>query len=98
MIQKGRLWWRTDDKYAPVTMFVNCNDLFFWATSDLQEITLDNINSLEETVKEVRSISDTAVEDAPLLWCCRQRKMKPQQPYYKHLDKNIHHLFNACSD
>ena len=37
------LWWRTDGEYAPVTFLVNCNDIFFWACSDCEEITRENV-------------------------------------------------------
>lgn len=90
------LWWRTDSEYAPVTMIVNCNDLFIWACADCELVTAHNIASLEVTIAEVAAIDATAVEDAPLLWCCRQRRRRPQAPYYKHLDPKLHALFDAC--
>lgn len=33
------IWWRTDGEYAPVTIFVNCSDLFWWAHADVEEVT-----------------------------------------------------------
>jgi len=68
----------------------NCNDLFFWATSDLEKIALSDIPDIK-----------TAITDSPdnglILWCCRKRKMRPQTPYYGHL-KGEEHLFDACGD
>lgn len=31
-----------------------------------------------------------------LLFCCRARKMRPQRPYWKHIDEKILPLFLAC--
>ena len=90
------LWWRTDSEYAPVTMIVNCNDLFMWACADAECITPENIEALEQTVAEVAAIDDCLVDEGVLLWCCRQRGFRPQQPYYKHLDAKLHPLFDAC--
>lgn len=90
------LWWRTDGVYSPVTMIVNCNDLFVWACADCETITPENIGALEATVAEVAAIDDCLVDEAVLLWCCRQRGFRPQAPYYKHLDPKLHHLFDAC--
>ncbi len=90
------LFWRTDDKFAPITFMVNCSDLFIWACDDVIDITSENIDSLEATIKEVELIDEDIVDQAPLLWCCRQRGNQPQKPYYKHLNKSLHDLFEAC--
>ncbi len=87
------VWWRTDGEYAPVTMIVNCNDLFYWGCADAEVITEANVEALESTVAEVRAIDECLVDSAPLLWCCRMRKQAPQAPYYKHLDSRLHNLF-----
>ena len=63
------LFWRTDGSYAPITVFAICNDLFYWGTADLEEITGDNIANYEETVKELKAIAEPyragRVEPAP---------------------------------
>jgi len=98
------LWWRTDGNYSPVTMFVNCNDLFYWATADSEEIGLEDLDNLAQAVKDC----DEAAKEAnpgsktlggfygDILWCCRQRKMRPQKPYYKNIEKYLHPLFDSC--
>jgi hypothetical protein len=88
------VWWRTDGQYAPVTMIINCNDLFYWACADAEPISLENIDDLEKTIQEIRDIDDTELSIALLLWVCRNRKMRPQAPYYKHIPTKFHHLFN----
>ena len=83
------LFWRTDGTYAPITLFIRCNDLFYWAMADLEEITPENVRELALALED-------ADLDGPLLFCARARKMRPQGPYYKHLDKKNWHLFDAC--
>jgi len=47
------IWWRTDDEYAPVTFWVNCNDLFYWACADCETITTENFDLILQTVNDV---------------------------------------------
>lgn len=118
------IWWRcTDDEYAPITFFVNCNDLFFWGCADSEEITADKIPDFDKCFEDVRAAAgvpndvkyphDGTQEEkngwsdihnkwwtisswAPLLWCCRQRNMRPQTPFYDAIPQELHALFNAC--
>lgn len=91
-----QVWWRTDGDYSPVTMIVNCNDLFFWACADAESITEDNIGILEESLKELSGSEGEPTELVPELFCCRVRGMRPQPPYYRHIPDNVRHLFDAC--
>lgn len=122
---QNTLMWRTDGEYAPVTFFINCNDLFYWGCSDCEEITAQDMPNLDKCFEDIRTT--TNVNDpkklkfphgdtkenieawckyhdrwwnmsslAPTLWCCRQRKMRPQIPYYELIPKELHDLFNAC--
>lgn len=88
------LWWRTDGEYAPITFFVNCNDLFWWATSDAEDVTPENVHLLEESIKDVEAIDDCS-SWATSLFCCRSRKMRPQGAAYPK-DKRLWPLFDAC--
>lgn len=90
------LWWRTDGEYAPVTMIVNCNDLFFWACADAEAITPENIVEFEQAYEDAAKAYKHGECYAQLLFCCRVRKMRPQTPYYKHIPEQLHGLFNAC--
>lgn len=90
------VWWRTNDEYAPVTMLVNCNDLFFWASADCEPVTAENIDLLEQTVAEVMAIDKTKIHLAPLLWVARVREMRPQGAYYKYFPETLVPLFNAA--
>lgn len=78
--------WTEDLKF-----FVLCNDFFFWACSDLEDLTEENFPEF------VKAVEDAGTE-GPLLFCARQKKMRPQGAFYKHLDKKNWHLFDACGE
>lgn len=88
------IWWRTDDEYAPITFFVNCNDLFWWASADCEKVTPENIHLLEESLKDIAEIDDCS-EMGGELFCCRSRKIRPQGAAYPK-DERMWSLFDAC--
>lgn len=92
----SQLWWRTDGEYAPVTLFISCNDLFAWATADEEPVTQENIAILEQAVADIQAITPDDPSLADLLFCCRVRGMRPQRPYYAYIPDALHTLFNAC--
>jgi len=55
------IWWRTDGEYAPVTIFVNCNDLFWWASADCERLTPENIGLWEQAYSDL----DALLRDEP---------------------------------
>lgn len=91
------LWWRTDGEYAPVTLMINFNDLFLWGCSDVEELTEDNIDFLEDTVEEVSSLDPRGdYVYAPILWVCRIRGMRPQGACYRFMPEYLWPLLDAC--
>lgn len=98
-----RLYWGTADRYAPVTFFINCNDLFYWACADAEKIQEGDVEAIEKAVSDVKriylqhysesmsDIADTAFD----LWAARKRKMRPQNPAYPSLPE-LRVLFDAC--
>ncbi len=101
------VWWRTDDEYAPISLFVNCNDLFLWGFSDCEEITRDNIDILESTFNELKNMNkkdgefykETHLERVtPAIFCCRVRGMRPQGACYneQYYPKIVWPLFDAA--
>jgi len=90
------VWWRTDGKYAPVTFFINCNDLFFWACADAEQITEDNIEILLTAYEDAKAADEDGECYASLLFCARARGMRPQGAYYKSFPKALWALFDAC--
>lgn len=90
------LWWRTDGEYAPVTFLVNCNDLFYWAYSDAETITQDNISVFETAFKDASEKDKLGALFADLLFCCRIREMRPQGACYDNIPNSLWTLFDAC--
>lgn len=91
------LWWRVDDEYSPVTLLVNCNDLFYWGCADSEMITHDNIHLLEDAATKIKEINpDREYKDAGALFCCLVRKMRPQKVQYKYMPERLRALFDAC--
>ncbi len=102
----GDFMWRTDGQYAPVSFFILCSDFFWWAVSDAEKITEDNLDLLETTFMELKQLGDalnkrtgslySADSFTGLLFCARVRKMRPQGAYYVHLPESLWSLFDAC--
>ena len=88
------IWWRTDGEYAPVTIFVNCNDLFYWATADAERLTPENIAEFEKALADMEKIGERF--RGPELFCARVRKMRPQPPCYRGWTPEVAALFDAC--
>lgn len=91
------VWWRTDDEYAPITLIVNCNDLFFWGCSDCETITPENVETLESAVRDVKALTGNN-GGADAVFCCRVRGMRPQGACYstKYYPVEIWPLFDAA--
>lgn len=73
---------------------VNCNDAFYWATADVEEVTPENLPVY------VQAYTDCDAAECPwhagLLFCCRVRGMRPQGAMYRHLDEAVWPLFDAA--
>jgi len=49
------IMWRTDPpNYTPIKFFVNCNDLFYWACADLEDLTPENLPELLKAIEDCR--------------------------------------------
>lgn len=92
----SQLWWRTDVSYAPVTLFIRCDDLFAWATADDERVTQENIHVLEQAVVDIQTVTPDDLSLADLLFCCRVRGLRPQRPYYDFIPEALRPLFDAC--
>lgn len=87
--------WRTDGEYAPVSFFVNCSDLFWWGTSDFEDVTPENIGELERAYADVRAIVNPVNNEPQELFACRMRHLRPQGAAYPK-DERLWPLFDAC--
>lgn len=90
------LFVRTDGEYAPWSVFVNCNDLFLWGCADCEPLTPENIDKFEATLDEVMQLDRGAVSLGSMLFCCRQRGLRPQLPIYESISEKFQPLFAAC--
>lgn len=101
----GDLFWHVDGE--DLHLFALCNDTFWWATADAEEITPDNLDVLEQTLRDVQALE--AAREGPVtpttclpevylpdLFAARARGMRPQQPFYKRLSPELAALFDAC--
>jgi len=81
----GSLFYSFDKKF-----YIICNDVFAWGCADLEEITTENINILEECYKIDEIYGD-------ILFCARMRKMRPQNAFYNMMkDNKIKQLLDEC--
>ena len=88
----ARYGWRSAPRTDPPVMFyVNVNDLFFWGTADLEEVTPDNIGELERAYADCQAVADEINRGkqpgqrfylwrqlAQMLFAARQRQLRPQ--------------------
>lgn len=92
------IWWRTDDEYAPLTLFVNCSDVFCWGTADAEEVTPENVAIMEQAYADCRAADPrSGYIYGSMLFCARVRGMRPQGAAYPGEDhKALWPLFDAC--
>lgn len=69
--------------------YVNCNDVFSWATADAEEI-------IDETLPVLIKAFEECPENGATLYCCRVRKIRPQGAIYEYIDKKFWGLFDDC--
>lgn len=72
-----------------IKFYVNCNDVFYWACSDLEFIEESEIGDLLECHKLSEQYGN-------MLWACRKRKMRPQTPWYNYFNDEEKRLFDQC--
>lgn len=80
---RDSLFWRWDEDNKEMIFYVTCNDLFYWATADLEQITHENMDLLKqsyEDCKEACPILSTIY--ATEVFACRARGMRPQGAAY----------------
>jgi hypothetical protein len=84
----------TDDG---ISIAENCNDLFYWACADAEDITPSDLPLLHETIldcERVLGVGGSAY--AGTVYACRKRKMRPQYPCYPSYPKELWPLFDAA--
>lgn len=89
------------DKNGLIQPYVMCNDLFYWAHADAEDISEENFHLLQEAYDELAPLYDIpgCVDDClQELFCCKSRKMRPQTPYYYFIGEKYWPLFDACGE
>jgi hypothetical protein len=95
--QRGDLYWRTDEHYAPVTFWVDCSDVFAWGGSDCEHVGPQNVGELERAYADAKAACEHGEFYAAHLFAARMRKMRPQGAAYPPNDyKGLWPLFDAC--
>lgn len=90
------VWWRTDEDYAPITFFVNANDLFAWGCSDAVTVTAENLPLLKQAIADCNDVDPVlGIFTAFSLFACRVEKMRPQGAAYPR-NEAFWPLFDAC--
>ncbi|HEX2242259.1 MAG TPA: hypothetical protein VHK27_03190 [Gammaproteobacteria bacterium] len=88
--QSEQLGWNKDLRF-----YADCSDVFHWATSDVEYITIETLPILREAYDDL--MATTGRNDwIGELYCCRVRKMRPQGAMYKYLPDILKPLFDAC--
>lgn len=93
------LWWRTEGD--EVKVYVNCNDIFFWGCSDVEDIEVNDVELLKEVHEQLEAIKTGLSAYWIYLYCSRKRKMQPMQPQgavYKCIPKEMWNLINECGE
>lgn len=88
-------WFKCTGK-SSFRVLVNCNDLFWWAVADAEEVTEDLLPDLKKAIKDCAKTVQFGEFFGTLLFCCRVRKMRPQNAYYKYINEELWPLFDAC--
>ncbi len=93
---QGSLFWRVYD--GKPKLLATCNDTFWWATADCEEITPENVDVLEQALRDIESLDERsgAVIYMDELFVARVRKMRPQRPWYMGKSPAVAALFDAC--
>lgn len=84
------IFWNSSLKF-----FVNVNDVFAWGTADLQEVTAENIDALEQAIIDCEKLSDVGEVYGGWLFAARIRKVRPQGASYPE-ERELWPLFDAC--
>lgn len=93
------LFGRVDD--GEIHFAANCNDLFWWATADAEEITKQNFDLLRQTCEDLKRLEKEnekvfATLYIESLFAARVRKMRPQDACYQNWEKVLWPLFDSC--
>lgn len=83
-----RLWIKKDG-----TVFIPCNDLFFWAVGDAEELLPEH---WPRFMQDMGELCDGQSKWFGLGWVMRSRNLRCQKPYLRYMDEAAHKCFADC--
>ena len=81
----GELFWNRN-----LDFYVVCNDFFYYASADAEEITKENFSDFKQAIEDAGDV------DGTYLFCARIRKLRPLPEAYQWLSPDNIEKFNAC--
>lgn len=90
------LFWRCQPD-GSIKFAAMCNDVFWWATADAEDIEEEDLPLLQQTLRDLKEIDQRHY--LPELYAARKRKLRPQGAFYdaaKADDKGLSELFDAA--
>lgn len=89
------LWWCFPAGPDEPKFLVNCNDLFYWATANAEEVTAETLPDLRRAIEECLVVDPVCgALDGVNLYAARRRKTRPQNCCYSEC-KDLWPLFDA---
>lgn len=86
------LFWRV--KEDTVKFYVCCNDEFYYSSADAEEIIDNDIQDLENCIKEIKNINNLYSCFFTTLWVSRKRKKNPLKERLDEIsDERVRKLF-----
>lgn len=81
--------WITDPNDDDIHLYVNCSDLFFWGSSDLEEVTNENVDVFTQAMSDIRALGDPGKFSpyAGYLFSARVRRLLPISPRRAQFEK-----------
>jgi hypothetical protein len=89
------IMWQTKGKYAPISFFVDCSDVFVWGCADFEPLPENRIDAFEQAYADVEATGTDQRWYGGYLFCCRMRGQRPQGAAYPK-DPRLWPLFDAC--
>lgn len=86
------LFWRVDNNQP--SFYVICSDTFAWASADVEEITPENVELLEQTIEEVKALRPSMMMWAFYLFCARVRGIRVMPKIV--IPEALKAMFDAC--
>lgn len=79
------------------SLWLLCNDQFYSASSDAEQLTAENIGLLERARVDIEgALGKHDPSETMLLFCCRARKMRPQNPIFEAMTGPLREFYSAC--